>query len=291
MTELLLKNLERNFTLNDFSIIFSNTGLDEFFPNSTFNWQFEEDPFACCLRIFDNKNNLWFLYKLRDRIKDGPNWKPQPLTTWPYNSQTDIPLIGSIERSRYQGNPDYPLNSVFTSEEADFIKNPFEAIPFKNPSIENLSKWFSLWKRVVDNELIVFPGQFSSQPFPSEISHKIFQNTIDLLTKSGYKYLTSVPSYLHVVLANLKQGFKFQFTEDNEKINQIFERLTITNIEERKLASWLMVFQFWAELVISSNFTLSQFPNSEQYVLFDKNGKILTFPLRPERNLWMYREL
>ncbi|GAB4218702.1 MAG: hypothetical protein Fur009_0930 [Candidatus Microgenomates bacterium] len=52
-----------------------------------------------------------------------------------------------------------------------------------------------------------------------------------------------------------------------------------------------MVFQFWAELVLNSGLNFSQFPNSEHYVLYDKNGNILTYPLRPNRNLWMTLKL
>lgn len=291
MKEKLITPKERNFTLDQFRKIFYKTGLDNFFPYSSFDWQFEEDDFACCLSIYDKNRYRWFFYKLRDRKNDGPTWKPQPLTSWPYNSEIDCEFGKSVERSRYQGNHNFPLSRNFNDEQSKFIVNPFENLPFQDPSKEKLRKWFTLWESVVNSNVIIFPGQFSTQPFPSEISQKIFNNTVALLRKSGYEYLTSVPTYLHVALSNLRQNFRFQFKNDEEKINQILSLLPINSIENRKFASWLMVFQFWAELVINSNLKFSEFPNANKYILYDKNGNILTYPLRPNRNLWMTLKL
>ncbi|GAB4218703.1 MAG: hypothetical protein Fur009_0940 [Candidatus Microgenomates bacterium] len=68
----------------------------------------------------------WFSYKLRDRKNDGPTWKPQLLTSWPYNSEIDNPFGKLVERSRYQGNPNFPLSRSFSDEQSEFIVNPLK---------------------------------------------------------------------------------------------------------------------------------------------------------------------
>ena len=126
-------------------------------------------------------------------------------------------LVGSemCIRDRYQGDPLYPLTNKFSPEIASFIRNPFDAL-----STIDINDWLKKWRDVFHVNDIVFPGQFSLRPFPSEISYKLFELTRSLLKKNGYKYLTSVLSWWYVALSNLRQGFRF-YREEDERLSLI----------------------------------------------------------------------
>ena len=81
-------------------------------------------------------------------------------------------------------------------------------------------------------------------------------------------------------------------TRDEERIEKIRQRLPVGNDEvSRRKASWIVMLQFWAELAELSGFSPEGFRIDSKFILRDDNQKILTFPLSPERNLWMFEKL
>jgi len=289
--------IERNFTLKEFTEIIKKAGVVDFFRDrGDFRLSYEEDPICCLCRVQDDLGNRWFFYKLRDRRNDGPSFTRSFLTDWDYSDELDVPPSDglTVERSRYQGDPLYPLTNKFSPEIASFIRNPFDAL-----SSIDINDWLEKWRLVFYGGNIVFPGQFSLRPFPSEISNKLFELTAILLKGNGYKYLTSVPTFWHGALSNLRQGFRFYREEDERRFQMLFEKLrdlgfsNQQDLIERMKSSWLVMFQFWAEQVES----MGERPESsleageKEFIFRDKNGSIITYPLSPERNLWQIMKL
>jgi hypothetical protein len=286
--------IERNFTLEAFEEIITQAGVVDFFRNKgNFEFFYQEDQSCCLCEVRDYEGKRWFLYRLRDRRNDGPSFTRSHLTDWNYSGQYDVPPSDglAVERSRYQGDPSFPLTNEFSQKIAEFIKNPFEAL------IEtkyDLNDWLNTWRLVFYGNGTVFPGQFSLVPFPSDISKKLFNLTAELLRICGYRYLTSVPSWWHVALSNLRQGFEFYYEEDKEifkKLQENLRSLGFSNQEDlgrRRKSSWLVMLQFWAQKVEELGETPESFlkPNERNFVFRDKNGNIITYPLSPERNLW-----
>lgn len=274
----------------DFLDICSNSGIENFFPRGDFEYRLEEDITAVSLSIVDKDGQRWFYYKLRDRSFDGPQWFPTPLTSWLYNNPSDQFNLGSaVERSRYWGDPNTPLSLCFSYNVATFIINPFEQLPFDNPSEDRLKDWIERWQYVFFHPDAPFPGQFSLNSL-NGLSSKIFENTVSLLQANGYQYLTSVPTWLHVALSNLDQGFKFYNPDDERRINAILDQLPHQTLEERKKTSWITLLQFWAELAEKNGINPTDFIDS-QFILRDKQGKILTYPLSPRYNLWQIYQI
>jgi hypothetical protein len=288
--------IERNFTLKAFKEIISQAGVVDFFRNKgNFEICYQEDQICCVCEVRDCEGKRWFLYRLRDRRNDGPSFTRSPLTDWNYSGEFDVPPSDGlvVERSRYQGDPSFPLTNRFSQEVAEFIKNPFEALSKPEPEYD-LDKWLNTWRLVFYGNDTVFPGQFSLVPFPSNISKTLFNLTVKLLREGGYRYLTSIPTWWHVALSNLRQGFKFCYEEDKkifEKLQENLRSLGFSNQEDlgiRMKSSWLVMLQFWAQRVKELGEIPESLlkPNEINFVFRDKNGNIITYPLSPERNLW-----
>jgi len=203
--------IERNFTLEAFEEIITQAGVVDFFRNKeNFEFFYQEDQSCCLCEVRDYEGKRWFLYRLRDRRSDGPSFTGSPLTNWNYSGQYDVPPSDglAVERSRYQGDPSFPLTNRFSPEVAEFIENPFEAL------IETkygLNDWLNIWRLIFYDNDTVFPGQFSLASFPSNISKTLFNLTVTLLKENSYMYLTSIPTWWHVALSNLRQGFEFYY--------------------------------------------------------------------------------
>jgi len=286
--------IERNFTLEAFKEIITQAGVVDFFRDKgNFEIYYQEDQICCVCEVRDYKGKRWFLYRLRDRRNDGPSFTRSRLTDWNYSGEFDVPPSDglAVERSRYQGDPSFPLTNRFSQEVVEFIKNPFEAL------IETkyaLNDWLNTWGLVFYGNDTIFPGQFSSVPFPSNISKTLFNLTVKLLREGGYRYLTSIPTWWHVALSNLRQGFKFYYEEDKkifEKLQENLRSLGFSNQEDlgiRMKSSWLVMLQFWAQRVEELGEIPESLlkPNERDFIFRDKNGNIITYPLSPERNLW-----
>ncbi len=115
----------------------------------------------------------------------------------------------------------------------------------------------------------------------------------------GYLYLTSIPTWFHVAQGNLEKGFQFLMNSDKEKINRLKnsleQRFPHQTIRDKIKLSWIVVFQYWAELAQSSHYSpeklLLEETGKSDFVLRDENGKILTYPLTPTYNLWQIYQI
>ena len=230
---------------------------------------------------------VWFKYKLRDRKFDGLGWKVTPLTDWTYGGADDEFKLGkAVEESIYCLDPRYPLSDQFTEKQATFIKNPFDELPYSNPTKENLDDWLKRWKEIMAFAEVPFPGYFCLKNIPSVRRH-IHAGVIKLLRRKGYSYLTAVPTWWHTTNVCEFLGFIFQYNCDKESMKKLNDCLIpLVPFDKRKI-SWVVMLQFWAELAEKAGFISENFEISRDFILRDNYGKLITFPLSPQRNLWV----
>ena len=272
--------------------------LEEVFRNTRSQIICEEDKFSVQFRIVCG-DITWMKYRLRDRSLDGPGWKPTALVDWDYSREVDKFTLGRCaEESVYCLDPRILLTDKFSIAEANFIKNPFEFLPFSNPDEGSLSRWLDKWQGVYavwrdSPEQLPFPGYFYLKNIPG-VRNKIAVNVNEFLRVKGYEYISAVPTWWHTAnMLRRRFGFLYQNTRDEAKIELISKRLPVgeTNEVGRRRASWIVMLQFWAELAELSGFSPEEFGANPNFILRDDDSKILTFPLCPERNLWMIHEL
>jgi len=192
----------------------------------------DEDEQSVQLEFINQRR--WFLYRLRDRSFDGTGWRRTKLIEWHYNTPTDVKDEKGIEWSVYFGNPQSPLTDVFTEEEANFIENPFEALPFDNPNEENLLNWLRLYDAVVSKKEVP-PGRFFISGVKGLFRH-ILQKTEAVLA-DRYERLWSVPTWYHTAKLHEFFGFKYINDEDEMIIRKI-EAMVPQNIITD---SWLVM--------------------------------------------------
>ena len=246
----------------------------------------EEDESSVQIKIV-LQNRVWFRFKLRDRRYDGPGWQPTSLTDWTYGGPDDKFGMGSsAEESIYCLDPRFPLSEKFTESQARFIINPFEELPYEKPTKENLRDWLRRWKEVFASENLSFPGCFSLRNI-SGMRKYIHAKVTALLRNKGYEYLTTVPTWWHVAGICGYLGFKYQYENDRLAIDRLNKRLLSETPAQRVKSSWIVMLQFWIELVEKSGFTAEDFCLNQSLVFRDDDGKLITFPLSPQRNLWM----
>lgn len=246
----------------------------------------EEDESSVQIKII-LQNRIWFRFKLRDRRYDGPGWQSTPLTDWTYGGPDDKFDLGSaVEESIYCLDPRYPLTERFTESQACFIINPFEELPYEKPTKENLSDWLKRWKEIFASEEAPFPGCFSLKNIPGMRKY-IHTKVTALLRNKGYEYLTTVPTWWHVAGICGHLGFIYRYENDRLAIKELNKRLLSATPAQRIKSSWIVMLQFWVELVEKSGFTAEEFGLNKSFVFRDYAGKLITFPLSLQRNLWM----
>ncbi len=258
---------------------------------------YDEDEFSAQVRVVCGELT-WMRYRLRDRSLDGPGWKRTALVDWDYNREVDRFTLGRCaEESVYCLDPRYPLTYRFSEAEASFIKNPFESLPFDNPNEVSLVEWLEQWRGIYvlgqyAPEYLPFPGYFCLQNIPGA-RNKIAVGVNRFLGAKGYQYISAVPTWWHTANMLRKHfGFSYQDSRDEAKIELIQSRLHATNDDlGRRKASWIVMLAFWAELAETSGFSPEALGANPDFILRDDGGKILTFPLSPERNLWMVHKL
>ena len=241
----------------------------------------DEDEQSAQIEFINQRR--WFLYRLRDRSFDGIGWRKTKLVEWDYNKPTDVKDEKGIEWSTYFGNPQSPLTDVFTEEEANFIENPLEALPFVNPNEENLLNWLRLYDAVVSKSEIP-PGGFFIRGV-QDIFKRILKNT-EYILADRYERLWSVPPWYHIAKLHEFCGFEY-FNEEDEMIVRKIETMVPPYIIT---ASWIVVLQFWNKLVEEQGGIPEDYVGNH-LVLRDEDGSIITYPLTPERNLWMVKEI
>lgn len=230
---------------------------------------------------------IWFRYKLRDRRFDGPGWKTTPLTDWTYGGADDEFKSGrAMEESVYCLDPRFPLTDRFAEKQAQFIRNPFDELPYSDPTKENLDNWLKRWKELMASAEVPFPGYFCLKNIPGARKN-IHAGATELLRRKGYDYLTAVPTWWHTADICKFLGFDFQYGCDKETINRLNGKLSLFWKSDKKRLSWIVMLQFWAELAEKAGFIPENFEINRDFILRDNHGKLTTFPLSPQRNLWM----
>lgn len=284
---------------------------------------------------------------LRDRSHDGtpestpPNFldlKNVPHrsgllggTLWYYaNPEVDRQLPGrsSVEISRVSSDPEKLIfdglarkRSLTIAEEiARFIDDPFAALPFNNPSYDELSYWYKLWWSVIDRglggERLAYPGQTSEQGFKNFSPH-VLQKLPQLLEPFKYTHISSVPTWLYVWKANINgSGFHPDNIDQHNEALDFLERLKNINLpfyinntkvskrarelsEKDPLISWLAVAPFALQLDsklhpsvgVKEQDQFDQVFLSIKENLIGQDGKIITYPLAPRRNLWHSKKI
>ncbi|MEK7066695.1 MAG: hypothetical protein AAB965_03965 [Patescibacteria group bacterium] len=267
--------------------------LEAVFQNTKSQIIYEEDESSVQVRLVC-EGVTWMKYRLRDRTLDGPGWKPTVLVDWDYSREVDRFTLGRcVEESVYCLDPRFPLTRVFSKKEADFIRNPFALMPFDEPTEENLRGWLRKWKKAYIIGDTPFPGYFSLRNIPGARG-KIATGVSEFLKSKGYEYLSAVPTWWHI--ANMLRyhfGFKYVNGEDESKMELLRMRLPILGNDEsaRRRLSWVVMLQFWVSLVEASGFSPEGLGLNPSFILRDDDDKILTFPLSPERNLWMVKKI
>ena len=280
-----MERISEELFLDTYKPLVENT-----FPEDRFTYHLLSDDQAIQLTICDERRR-WFEFKLRDRSHDGENWKPTPLCTWPNNHPDDaFSKVPAVEQSKYWQDPNYPLTLLYPEKTAKFIENPFDSLPFENPTLPILLEWQRTWDEVTQTTPCLYPGSFSLKKIP-RFSNQIMENTLNLLQKTGYSYLTSVPTWFHVAQHNTSHfGFEYMYPDDQKKVEQIANLLPQNNSVERAQASWIVMLQFWNELMEQNNHQPEDYIDS-RYILRDNDGQLITYPLRPERNLWLIKKV
>ena len=229
----------------------------------------------------------WFYYKLRDRANDGPGWISDSLTDWHYGEMADRVSVPAVEESTYWLDPRGSIRFRYRESDQKFIINPFQALPSLTDEAEGFSKWNSQFERLLADPTVPLPGYFSDISIPGLRRH-ILDRSLVLLNKLGYAQLTAVPTWFHTALLYEHLGFCFTDQKDKESIEEIKYEL----LEKRKLdrvsASWQLMRQFWAEIVEQRGEEPEKMITSG-FILRNTAGQLITYPLRPERNVWMYR--
>ena len=250
----------------------------------------DADEQAAQISITDAQGSPWFLYKLRERTHDGPGWKPTRLTTWAYDKPVDTFFLGhAVEESTYWLDPRHPLTEVFTLEESAFVRDPFAALEGLKDTTSGLIEWISLWKRLAFLDQSIYPGYFMRHKIPGLRAH-ILQQTEHVLFQKGYEYLTAVPTWYHT--AHLYEHFQFsyQYHDDGNLIHRLSQQINQAVPGSLTIKSWVVMAQFWAQACEEKGLTPENFLNP-QYLMRHEDGTIQTYPLSPERNIWMYKKL
>ncbi|MEK9132632.1 MAG: hypothetical protein AAB606_02930 [Patescibacteria group bacterium] len=277
-----------NISPDEIMDVILQSEIKEVFDETKSQLLLETDEVSAQIKLI-HKGRPWLRYKLRDRRFDGPGWKPSPLTDWTYGGADDKFTLGgrAVEESVYCLDPRYPLTDRFPPFEAAFITNPFEHLPFDDPQHSHLAKWVDNWLSVrMKEKLVAFPGFFLLTHIPG-VRKFIHNQVIALLKQKGYDYLTAVPTWWHTARICEHLGFIFQNERDRAIMDKLNARLPSGTPRDRCNSSWVVMLQFWAELAEKNGIRPESFLPDKDLIIRDESGRIITFPLSPEKNLWM----
>ena len=274
----------RNFTEDD---VLSIIDLDQLakLRKQGCSLDIKEDETAVQIEAVRD-DQVWFLFKIRDRSVDGKSWKPTKLTHWDYSKPEDeLKKEKSFETSSYWGDPEYDTRSELGEDIASFVRNPFRFIPYELPHEELIQEWVAKWKQVQALPKIPFPGQFSTKTIPGMWEH-ISKTVPPIMGNRGYEQRMSVPTWNHVATLELKHGFDFLLPEDKVQFEELQERLP----EERRTASWLTVLQFVNKLA-DDNGLLPENIVGKDKVFRREDNSIILYPFTLDHNLWMEQKI
>lgn len=263
----------------------------EYFPERRFAYETLSDPHASQLMIFDH-DRPWFFLKFRDRRQDGPEWQPSELNTWPNTNPDDVFTRGTaVEESTYWMDPAASIKQKRGQEYAKFVENPYDSLPRTDPTQKNLTEWLGRFRDVVNSQDNVFPGFYSFKTLPSSVREAIHHETTGLLQSAGFDYLTRVPTWFHVAKSDTqKHGFRFTHEEDRSRFKQLSDQVKSVSPQDRVYSSWLVTLQFWNQLVEDQGGHPEHYVGGNN-VFRDSSGNIITYPLSPQRNLWLEKKV
>ena len=196
-----------------------------------------------------------------------------------------------------------------------FIDDPFSFIPEFSDYKAMMNDWYLMWWQVVNRGLrgktIPLPGQTSEKGFKG-FFREITANSKEVLSRLGYTHLSGVPTWSYVWKLNMLNGFLPDNREMHEQSVEFFTELDSVEIpqfakntlkadvlgdldDKNPLKSWYAVLPFILE--VNPEFQPDFEINSDYKKNFDntlikvketiiKSDKILTYPLRPGKNLW-----
>ncbi|MBX9571074.1 MAG: hypothetical protein K2X77_19415 [Candidatus Obscuribacterales bacterium] len=150
---------------------------------------------------------LIYSFALRDRRFDGTaRANDCSLLDYPYDNPSNRPLanlatphsFSSVETSLYSWLPGTRVGGACGDADFEnFVRNPFTFVD--KPEL-----FLSLFERALKTDRL--PGMYA-QPIPDvgRSTHRAFDKLSSL---AGYDFLETAPSHLHVLLWNLKDGYR-----------------------------------------------------------------------------------
>ena len=223
---------------------------------------------------------LIYSFALRDRRFDGTaRANDCSLLDYPYDhpSHTPLPMLenpdqySSLETSLYSWLPGTRIGATCGDLEFEnFVKNPYTFV-------SQPSDFLRLFKKVLSSDRL--PGMFA-QPIPDvgKTTHKAFDT---LATKAGYDFLETAPSHLHVLLWNMKDGYRITSKDQQETVDRLREglkRLQASGVRiQRSHEPWIVALQSLPREFIPDEFYLG--------------GAIWPQDNISPINLWLYKPL
>lgn len=232
-----------------------------------------------------NQDRWWLRFKVRDRLFDGtPSYTPTKLTEWDYGKPEDQFTLGrAVETSSYWGHPGHPTTNYMRNELAQFVKNPFDAVPFDDPNPVKIANWHRLFEELQQVEDYPYPGKFTMQSLPGVWQYSQSEGSA-IMRKLGYEYRTSNPTWYHISTLNDKYGFAYTDPADKTQIDKLKTLVS----PDYKEASWQVVTQYVNKLTEENGLVPEEFTDT---VLRDEKGNIITYPFTPEHTYWRHKKL
>ena len=281
----------RRFSADQLTAALNHPLIEEVLREVPSSIHLGDDNTAAALEIRTlETGRKWFQLKLRDHELDGPNWKATSLSTWQCKSPVDIWAKKAVERSRYILDPRYPLeNDLIDPELVQYVKNPWEHIPYEDPTPEKINSWLDKWKTVVQRNQPIYPGSFYTKHI-NEYGNFVHQFSVDMLRNLGYEQLTSNPTWYHIAKLNEKRGYSYKERADSEAMAKMDLALSgLSNLDMAR-RSWVCTAQYMYQLIEENGQSpehITQLHGIDQStVLRDTSGRIITYPLFPNKNLW-----
>ena len=196
--------------------------------------------------VANGAGELIYSFALRDRRFDGSlRANDCSLLDYPYDHRSNSPLanlaaphdFSSVETSLYSWLPGTRVGGACGDQEFEnFVRNPFTfaASP---------EDFLRLFNRALRTDRL--PGMFA-QPIPDvgRSTHKAFDKLASL---AGYDFVETAPSHLHVLLWNLKDGYRYSSAEQKAVIDELragLKRMRDTGVELKRSADpWIIALQ------------------------------------------------
>lgn len=299
------------------------------------------------IKIRDTDGSTILYVNLRDRHNDGTAEASSPTylresmgitqipdranylggTNWNYSMPVDrqssgrnsleISIVSSDPTKRTQPRLEAKDRQLWVKahELAQFIDDPFAAIPFDHPTPEALSKWYQMWWQVVNRGLrgkkIPFPGQVSEQGFGGFLSH-VVKTTSTLASELGYTHISAVPTWMYVLHMFQDRGFTFDDSSIERQTESFLTSLDsicipipgrrdhisrLGNVSNKDpLRSWFAILPY--VLRLNTDITPSLGIPATHQEEFDKvlqqaknafvlDRGVISYPLEPDNNIWL----